>query len=205
MLQQCKRLGIGAIVGSVLLLSARASHAQAFHESGQVSVALERAFGIHYVNSEVDRPGAGDDQEFSGTSVGIGWSGALTPLQYTRAAIDGFVTDQLSLGGSLGFYSQSGEDWDASGFLLSPRVGYAIPLSRVFTFWPRGGFTYYDIEQESEFAVTGEAMFVASPQPSWGILFGLTLDLIVAGDASNDGDRSGIVIGLPAVGLMGTF
>lgn len=204
MLQQCKRLGFGAMVGSVLLLSAEASHAQAFYESGQVSVALERAFGIHHVNSEVDRPGAPGDEEFSATNVGIGWGGALSPFHYTRAAIDGFISDQLSLGGSLGFFSQSG-DWNNSGFLLSPRIGYAIPLSRAFTFWPRGGLTYFDIEQHSELALTGEAMFVASPQPSWGILFGLTLDLTVAGDAANDGDRSGMAIGFPAVGLMGTF
>jgi hypothetical protein len=193
-------LGIGAIA-SVLTLAAR-SNAQPFYDAGEISVALERGFGIHHV-SESGENDAGQEWDSSSTVIGIGWAGAVTPFHWTRAAIDGFIIDQLSLGGSIGFYSQSG-DSDGNGFLFAPRVGYAIPLSRVFTFWPRGGLTYYDQGDRSVFGLSGEAMFVASPDPSWGILFGPTLDLGFFGD-DGDNDYTAIAIGFPAVGIMGTF
>ena len=118
--------------------------------------------------------------------------------------VDGFVIDRLSLGGSLAFFTQSG-DADGDGVLFSPRVGYAIPLSSVFTFWPRGGFTFLKLGEASLFGLTAEAMFVAQPKPNWGILFGPTFDLGFIGDAGNDVDWSHIAIGFPAVGLMATF
>lgn len=198
-----RRTLLGSTIVGLSLLSAPTAFAQPFYESGEVSVALERGFGIHYVHSEIDLPGPAGDFEFDGTTFGIGWYGALTPLHWTRAAVDVFVIDQLSVGGSLAFFSQSG-DADGDGILFAPRVGYAIPLSRIFTFWPRGGLIFYDVGDRSIFGLAGEAMFVVSPQPSWGVLFGPTLDLGFVGD-DNDNDASEIALGFPAVGLMGTF
>jgi hypothetical protein len=58
----------------------------------------------------------------------------------------------------------------------------------------------------SQFALTGEAMFVAVPRAGWGILFGLTLDLGIAGETQEDDDDwREFAIGFPSVGLMGTF
>lgn len=197
------RIGTAALAVSTLVFVS-AARAQPFYQAGQVSIALERGFGIHHVSSTRE-PDVGAEQDFDATVIGVGWAGAVTPLHYTRAAIDGFITDQLSLGGSLGFFSQSG-DWEGNGFIFSPRVGYAIPLSRVFTFWPRGGFTYYDIGDTHLIALSGEAMFVASPHPSWGILFGPTLDFGFTGEQGGDNaDYTAFSIGFPAVGLMGTF
>lgn len=195
-------IGVSAALGA-LLLGAPAG-AQSFHSAGQISVALERGFGIHHVRRNAD-PDVGPDRDYKGTTIGLGWAGAVTPLHWARAAIDGFLTDQLSLGGSFGFFSQSG-DSDGSGVLLAPRVGYAIPLSQVFTFWMRGGLTYYDVGDTSLLAVTGEAMFVASPHPSWGVVFGPTLDLGFTGETGGDNaDLMEFALGLPTVGLMGTF
>lgn len=192
------RLGFGTLVGLAAALTATPSAAQQFYDSGAISIALERGFGIHHVSVDAD-PGGGWD----GTTIGIGWYGSLTPFHWTRAAIDGFVTDQLSIGGSIGFFTQSG-DPDFDGFLLAPRVGYAIPLSRVFSFWPRGGFTFYDTGNRNVFAFSGEGMFVVTPRPGWGILFGPTLDLGLMGE-DGDTDITEVAIGFPAVGLMGTF
>jgi hypothetical protein len=193
------RIAFAALAALALGLTATPSNAQNFYSSGKISVALERGFGIHHVSRDWD-PGGDED----GTVIGIGWYGALTPFHWTRAALDGFIMDQLSLGGSLGFFSQSG-DPDADGFLFAPRVGYAIPISRVFTFWPRGGFTYWDFANSSVFALAAEGMFVASPSPNWGILFGPTIDLGFMGEAGDDVDFSEVAIGFPSVGLMGTF
>jgi hypothetical protein len=192
------RTAFAALAVIALGLTAAPSHAQHFYDAGKISVALERGFGIHHVSRDQE------PNDFDGTTIGIGWYGALTPFHYTRAALDGFIMDQLSLGGSLGFFSQSG-DPDADGFLFAPRVGYAIPISRVFTFWPRGGLTYWDFANTSVFALSGEAMFVASPSPNWGILFGPTIDIGFMGESGDDDDFSEIAIGFPAVGLMGTF
>jgi hypothetical protein len=197
------RLGLSVAASAAALFTALPSHAQRFYSAGKISVALERAFGVHYAHNEVDRPGPGSDIT-SATAIGFGWYGAVSPYHWTRAAVDGFVIDRLSLGGSLGFFTQSG-DADGDGVLFSPRVGYAVPLSSVFTFWPRGGFTFMKLNDGSMFGLSLEAMFVASPKPNWGILFGPTLDFGFIGDQGNDVDWKHFALGFPSVGIMGTF
>jgi hypothetical protein len=202
-----------SIAAFVLGLSAtRNAHAVDYYRAGKVSVSLERVFGLHYWHTSVERanPFNGDDVS-SGTVIGIGWYGAQSPYHWGRAAVDGFIIDRLSLGGSIGFYSQSG-DADGSGFLIYPRVGYVIPISNVFSFWPRGGFSYMHFENTAPgggdgglFGFAAEAMFVASPSDDWHILFGPTLDFGFAGTRNDDRDFTHFTIGFPAVGLMGTF
>jgi hypothetical protein len=195
-----------SIAAFVLGLSAtRNAHAVDYYRAGKVSVSLERVFGLHYWHTSVERanPFNGDDVS-SGTVIGIGWYGAQSPYHWGRAAVDGFIIDRLSLGGSIGFYSQSG-DADDSGVLLYPRVGYVIPISNVFSFWPRGGFSFLRWDEASLFGFAAEAMFVASPHEDWHILFGPTFDFGFAGSRDDNRDWSHFSIGFPAVGLMGTF
>lgn len=189
------RFGLGVAIAAAALGSTAPAKAQAFYEAGEISVALERVFGIHHQSWDVG------DADGNNTVVGIGWTRAATPLHIPRAALDGFIIDQLSLGGSLAFFSES-EGTD--GILFAPRVGYAIPLSRVFTFWPRGGLSFWDIGEASLLSLSAEAMFVATVRPGWGILFGPTLDLGFSGE-SDDRDYSDFSFGFPAVGMMGTF
>jgi hypothetical protein len=196
-------LGLSAAAAAAALFTALPSQAQSFYSRGKISVAMERVFGIHYAHTEIDPPGPGSDST-GGSVIGFGWYGAVSPLHWARAAVDGFVIDRLSLGGSLAFFTQTG-DADDDGVLFSPRVGYAIPLSPVFTFWPRGGFTFLKLEDSSLFAFSAEAMFVASPKPNWGILFGPTLDFGFFGDAPGDATWTHFALGFPTVGLMGTF
>lgn len=202
------RLGLSLAASAAALFTSLPSHAQSFYNAGKISVALERAFGIHYAHNELDPPGPVNDSR-SATAIGFGWYGAVSPFHWTRAAVDGFIIDRLSLGGSLAFFTQSG-DADGDGVLFSPRVGYAVPLSSVFTFWPRGGFTFMTqnnayVGDGSIFALSLEAMFVANPKPNWGILFGPTIDFGFIGDAGNDTDWDHFSLGFPTVGLMGTF
>jgi hypothetical protein len=199
------RLGLSTVASVAALFTALPSHAQDFYAKGKISIAIERVFGIHSAHNDYDGPGPIDNED-SSTTIGLGWYEPVTPLHWARLAIDGFVIDRLSLGGSLGFFTQTG-DAEGDGILFSPRVGYAIPLSDVFTFWPRGGVTYVGLHEGSLFGLTAEAMFVASPKPNWGILFGPTLDIAFLGDEPGESDRdwSQIAFGIPTVGLMATF
>ncbi len=194
-------LGSLALLGG--LLTPATASAQNYYSAGKVSLSVERVFGIHHVSNHYD-PDVGLDSEWSGTSLGFGWQGALTPLHWARAGLDGFVTDRLSLGGAIGFYTQSGDRHD-DGFLIAPRVGYVVPISRVFSFWPRGGVSFAANGDSSLFALTGEAMFLASPAPNWGILFGPTLDLALIGHDGPNTDWTQIAFSFPTVGLTATF
>lgn len=205
MTRKLATLGFSIAAFVVGLSATREAHAVDYYRAGKISVSLERVFGLHYWHSSVEPPnGVGPDSVSSGTVVGLGWYGPLSPYHQGRAAVDGFIIDRLSLGGSIGFFSSSG-DRDDSGLLLYPRVGYVIPISNVFSFWPRGGFSFIKGDNTSLFGFAAEAMFVASPHEDWHILFGPTIDVGVAGHQPGDRDWSHFAIGFPAVGLMGTF
>jgi hypothetical protein len=199
-----QRTLLGCAAFASLALASPPLLAQDFYRAGKVSVALERGFGIHYLHEGRDRQPPQPDGDIDATTFGIGWYGALTPLHWTRAAVDVFVVERLSLGGSLAFFGQSG-DRDAEGILFAPRVGYAVPLSSVISFWPRGGVVFYDLERRSAFGLSGEAMFVVSPRPSWGVLFGPTLDLAFSGDDDDGEDFTEFALGIVSVGLIGMF
>ena len=89
------------------------------------------------------------------------------PQSVPRLAIDAFVTDGLSVGGSLVYLRRTGEeeskisgggqsssnseDLDTDSlFLIAPRIGFALPIGEGAWFWPRGGLTYTRISTESE-------------------------------------------------------
>lgn len=203
MKRQLGPLGLSLAGLCGLLFSTATAEAQEFYRAGQISIAAERLFGIHYLHSEVDTPDPGSNIHNS-TTVGLGWYGPVTPLHVPRAAIDGFIIDRLSLGGSIGFFTRAG-DADTDGVLFSPRVGYAVPISRVFTFWPRGGFTYIGVDNGALFGLSAEAMFVATIRPDWSVLFGPTMDIMFVGNQGEHVDWNEFSLGLPTVGLMVTF
>lgn len=193
--------------GVATLMLPRAASAAEFGEAGNVSIAIERTFGIHYVHDDVDPPGPGDDSS-GGTTVGIGWYQPGSYLHMPRAALDVFVIDRLSVGGSLGFFTESGDDLlgDGDGVLFAPRVGYRLPLSKVFDFWPRAGVTFVQIGDTSLFGLGGEATFVGWVRPSWGVLLSATLDFNFVGQRfDDDTDWSQFSFGIPSVGLIATF
>jgi hypothetical protein len=201
-----KIASLGFSIAAFALGISATGRAQAveYYRAGKVSVSLERVFGLHYWHDSNEQ-GNGYNEVRSGTVIGLGWYGAQSAYHIPRAAVDGFIIDRLSLGGSLGFFSQSG-DTDNSGVLFYPRVGYVIPISNVFSFWPRGGFSIMKFDNSSLFGLAAEAMFVAVPHEGWGILFGPTFDLGFAGHRDpNNRDWSHFSLGFPAVGLMGTF
>jgi hypothetical protein len=180
-----------------------AASAQNYYRAGKVSLSIERAFGIHHVSNHYD-PEVGADRSDASTSVGLGWHEPLSAFHSARIAIDGFVTDRLSLGGAFGAFWHSGDN-ETDGFILAPRIGYVIPISRSFSFWPRGGVSYARVGDRTLFGFTAEAMFVASPSPDWHILFGPTMDVAPFGRSDPNTDWTQIAISFPTVGIMGTF
>lgn len=194
-------LGSCLAASAALLLGSRSAQAQDFGKAGNVSVAIERAFGFHFARRTTDPDGPTPSTSGSAGTVGFGWYQALTPIHTARGAFDVFVIDRLSLGGSLGAYAQQG----GGGFLLSPRVGYSIPLGKMFTFWPRGGVTFVKQRDLELFGVSLEPMFVAWPRPNWGVLLGPTLDFDFAGSENDNTSVSEVSFGIPTVGLIASF
>lgn len=206
---------IGAcLVLSAVMLAAPAAYAQDFGESGQFAVGAERLFGIAHtsISSEV-----GDaEATLSHTNISLLMSrsnsstGGIFPLGYSfpRIGADYFVMDGLSVGGSLGVYTHSGEveaeemgvsiesdTGSYTGFLFQPRVGYAFMFSDMFGIWPRGGITFLhegfeagnnDETSSSAWAITIDAPLVIHPVPHVVFGIGPTLDLGVTGSSEDD-------------------
>jgi hypothetical protein len=195
-------VGLCCLASLLPLLTAKPAEAQNFDRSGSVSISLERVFGVHYLHDELERPGGTDVQ--SGTVLGVGWYNTPSPLHWPRVALDGFITDRLSIGGAFGYFTQ-GDDFHGDGLLFSPRIGYVFPISRVFSFWLRGGVTFVKLNSDSLFGIAGEGLFVVSPKPTWGITFGPTLDFDFVGDRGPNTHWRQYSFAFPTVGILGTF
>jgi len=186
-------------------LATGAAAAQAHPRKGQVTIAIERAFGFHTWHTEFNDE---DDTEDDASAFGLFWLRSETAFHQPRAAVDFFLTDGLSLGGSLAYYNWGG-DRDRTGFLFYPRVGYGMGLGDSVTFWPRGGLTYFSEEEAGgnpkydQLALSFEAMFLLWPRPNWAIQIAPTLDLGVSGSRGDD-DFSQRAIGV-TFGMLGSL
>jgi len=184
-------LALGLTAGTL----ARPAAAQAFGNKGDIAISAERVMGINFYDE-----GAETGNQ-SVTFIGLG-IGHRTPFPYLipRIGFDYFVIDSLSIGGALGFGDVSARNGTNSGAMIAPRVGYALEFSKVFGFWPRGGFTYRNFGSNEEFAFTLEAMFYAAPVEHWAIIFGPLMDLGLAGSGDEAKNFS-----LISAGMLGWF
>ncbi len=219
------------------LVSFNASAADELGEPGQIAINAERVFGLNFWSATITPDGANDDIKASGTSVGLifnGGSGASTqgfgiPYLTPRLGIDYMVADGVSLGGSIGYISNSStvkvpDQPDAdqpttSGFVLAPRVGYVIPVSDGADFWVRGGITYYSATIKdngddpgpdttlSGLALGAEGVFVLSPIAGFGFYIGPTVDLGLSGSFEQGDTKADVTLTNLGVnsGLVGWF
>jgi hypothetical protein len=150
----------GAFVVIVMSLlaggRARAQEGAAyFGEGHNVVVSAERLFG--YVHSSEKLTANGTDQTTSSDNFSL----LANPLSFLavystpRLAIDVFVADRFSLGASASFFtvsqSQTGSTTSPSltGFMFAPRFGYAVALGPAASLWPRLGFTFAHLSDDS--------------------------------------------------------
>jgi hypothetical protein len=216
---------------AALLLLARTASAQGqagvgMHESGGFILSAERLFGLSIwsVNTQQDAtpgiPGSTPtDSTTSGTTfsmlfsqdfAGLGSGGV--PYSTPRVAFDFLPIESLTLGGSIGFVTMSGERESLNtpprdinsitAFVFAPRVGWVLQLADWVYFWPRVGGTYYSLTitdpatptspessvSFSGFALNFEPAFVFSPVPHFGISVMPVADIPLAGSTSQDPD-----------------
>lgn len=215
------------------LVSFNAAAADELGEPGQIALGADRVFGFNFWSATITPDGSSEDIKASGTSLGLianggsgaGSQGVSVPYMIPRLALDYMAADGLSIGGSLGYMSNTskqevgGESQDGptvSGFILAPRVGYVIPVSDGADFWVRGGITYFsattapdegDDTTVNGLALTGEGMFVLSPIAGFGFAIGPTLDVGLSGgyeQGDNKADVTVMNIGVNG-GLVGWF
>lgn len=190
-------------------------YAAPFGSQGRVTFGAERLFGFHWASNSYREPN-GDRHSGSGTSVGFGWQFAQhMQFNQPRLGVDYFVVQDISLGGSLGFFSMNNHGdggGTADGFIISPRVGFNVPLSEIVVFWPKLGLTYISVGDDHAFGFGGEANFVFFPRPSapnWGFLVQPTVDLAPFGGSNRNGntpnaDYHAYSFGV-SVGLLGVI
>jgi len=172
-----------------LMLAAPSAFSQVLGSDGDAAFAAERLMGVYL-----------EDEGRDVTAFGLG--APVPDWGYTNArlGIDYFVARHFSIGGAFAYFSvdRDGPGDGPDGFLIAPRVGYAIDIGRSFGFWPRGGVTIRDRGGDSELALTLEGLFWAAPAPHFAFTFGPAFDIGIAGD----GDESKS-LGLVTVGILG--
>jgi opacity protein-like surface antigen len=163
---------------------------------------------LSYQSIKTDNPNGGSttDSRFSLALVGNGPFGAYQSFyNLPRLSFDWLPIQNLTLGGSVWLYtdlssnqtvtpatgaSTTSDQPKTTYWGIAPRVGYVVPLSEKFSFWPRAGVEYYHVSTSdvgsgtgavSQFAVDLEAMLVISPWHHLGFEVGPTADIPVSG------------------------
>lgn len=184
-------------------------------EEAQLTFGVDRVMGVAFNRTKVEPEGGGEIIVKStnvylfgnpGGSASDATTGASAPnLFVPRLALDYFVMESLSVGGSFLYASSSGEiDTDAGSADLAdtttlgfaPRVGYCMAFDETFSIWPRLGITYFSSKTESDAATTTvsgldltlEGMVGISPFSNFAMLVGPYVDFGLSGTAENDPD-----------------
>jgi hypothetical protein len=195
------------------LCSTQLADAQELGSKGQGILSVDRLMGLSWTKIKGERGPTNYEDDWTSFSFGWRTSPDLSPFDVPRLAFDYLIIDHLSLGGSIGYVTHSGEGNDASSFILSPRIGYLYSFGRVVGIWPRGGFTYHSTSidnqfDEKGFAFTAEVPFTFSPSAHFALHVGPTFDIDMFGDRDpypvNKSDRTYRNFGVNA-GLLGWF
>jgi len=178
--------------------------AQELGREGNLVFGAERLAGFYLGERSIDFGPVETEVEFS--SFALLWDRPPTPLNRPRLTVDYFVTNEVSIGGGLGFFAQDvgsgAADEDLHGLIFVARGGYALRLSHSIFFWPRGGLVYYNVDFDtggdwSLLAFEVEGMFSLAPADGWAFLVGPSLDLGLTGEAG-DNDMTEYSFGVAA-------
>jgi hypothetical protein len=182
-----------ALALAFVVAPALAAAAEGPVPTGTLALGAERLSGFFHITEDPEDGDSETTDEFALLSAQSAF-----PSDMPRFAFDDFVTDGLSLGGSLSFVHLSLEnDSTVDTLLLAPRVGYATFFSDSVGIWPRGGITYWkrtltdpdgDARKVSSVALTLEAPLLFSVGDAAWITLGPMLDLGIAGEVESDPD-----------------
>ncbi len=205
---------VGAIaIGIILSLggaSARAEGPGDFGQTGQVVLSVDRLFGYLHLQTTETQNGTRTTTTadiVSGFGNGIS---LLTLYSAPRLALDYFVTDRFTLGGSATVFHASVSSSSTPGvttttstlwgYSLAPRLGFALPLGSGVSFWPRVGFTWVQLSQSFSgssqdtdvYALTIEAPFLFRVGSNFFLTAAPTLDLGLGGSTSQTSTFGGV-------------
>jgi len=207
------------VVGLMVLFAGTRARAQQedpapFGQARQVVISAERLFGFVHAEATASQNGGPDTTtNINAVSLLGNTLGFFTPFAAPRVGFDVFAADRFSIGASVSYFHAS-ESLSApagvtasaptlSGFVLAPRVGFALALGRTVSFWPRLGFTLVRLQTEltdtgiganpsttettTLYALTVEAPFVIVVSPHLFLSAAPTLDLGIGGSTSTSG------------------
>ena len=205
---------IGSLVLFGALLVPQTVFAQdRFGSAGQFAISADRLTGVSHTSIKTELGEVTSTQSMTTITLFTNTLGDRTSAYSApRLGGDYFVIDGLSLGAAIGIIhstssfeqEQDGTSVETdgpsrTGFLIYPRVGYALMFQDNFGFWPRGGLTYASASSTTEaangdegkvsqsaFALSLEALFLFSPVPHVAFTGGPTLDLGLSGSYEDD-------------------
>jgi hypothetical protein len=217
MITSHRTLAAGLLLASLSLASGRAEaqDSKGFAQQGAFLISADRLFGV-YFGKEQTKQDAGNGQTStsteSHTSIGLGVTQPTNVLQAPRLALDYAVIPNLTVGAGLGYarYSTSlksesngvsneRDGATVSGYLLAPRVGYAIAAGPA-AIWLRGGLSLGSSKSESTEPKSGikttssssvtdlslEPTAAIMLTPSFGLLVGIIVDIPLGGSVKNE-------------------
>jgi hypothetical protein len=176
-----------AITLLLLTLAGKAGAQEpAFGDKGHVAMSVERLFGFVHTSETRSAVGGGSNTQSQDTFTLLTNPVAVASgYAWPRVGFDVFITSRVSVGAAAGYFNVSPPNGSLSGFVFAPRVGYAGYLGPRIAIWPRGGFTFEQVSNDSTkrtaFALTLEAPLAVLISPRIAILIGPTLDLPLSG------------------------
>lgn len=195
-----KRTISTGVMSVALAMSAQAG-AQTLGEQGQFIISADRVMGFTHEAETFDPDAPAPEQTTTTNNFAfLGQGDVLSEFTWPRVSFDYTIIDGLTLGGSLAFWTQSGEvetetpfgsasddTPSQTRFLLAPRVGYIFMFSEHVGIWPRGGFSFFtgsteDPETDADISRSGfgfnvDIPFVFVPLPHTAIYVGPAFDV----------------------------
>ena len=207
--------------------SSSAQDAHGFGTKGQLIFSADRLIPLFAYTSNKVTEGDGSTVSTHSTTLSVlpninglgGGNNSPTFYNVPRLAFDYTIIDRLTLGGSIAFSVTPGAGTDfkdgrtgATGsrdaatttyFSIAPRVGYILPLSDMFAFWPRGGLSFHTLSNKSpdtdvtttnsfnQWAINLEAMFALVPVQNFFFLAGPVIDIPLTGTIKSETTRGG--------------
>jgi hypothetical protein len=208
---------VAALVGTGALFSASFAHAQVpqeFGERGQFIISADRLFSLFAFSDvqsdELNQPvKTTDTYQQSSLSLLLGTTPGIDHFYARpRVGFDYVLVSHLTLGGDVMVYTTLGGSTNTNppnqpvdnptifDFGIAPRIGYIIGLSPLFSFWPRGGVSWYyesvngpgpngpggnPDTSSNQLALDLDPQFVITPVPHVGFTVGLTADIPLTG------------------------